>query len=239
MNIKHYWINIDQCIDRKEYMEKQFTENNIEHFRISAVTPENIINYDIKRHPDSKESPSEICCLLSHIKALQKGYDDGHEYFCVAEDDINVPKLNFEKMFTYMNDEKTDIDIIQLHTSSTVSLMEVLNENILNGNMKFIAHRKHDCPGAVYYLVSRNGAKKILDHFKISHTQYDFSFSSWTAADNMLYRVVNTYIITYPIMTTNIKLGSIMHEHHLHHHENANELVRQIHKKYPLLHHYT
>jgi GR25 family glycosyltransferase involved in LPS biosynthesis len=72
--MKHYWINIDSSVDRREYMTKQFKENNIDNFRISAETPETIKDCKIMRHPDSYDTkPVEIACLLSHLKAIKKG----------------------------------------------------------------------------------------------------------------------------------------------------------------------
>ena len=40
--MKHYWINTDNSTKRREYIEKQFNEKNIENIRIKAETPETI-----------------------------------------------------------------------------------------------------------------------------------------------------------------------------------------------------
>ena len=237
--MKHYWINIDKCTERKEYMEEQFLKENIDNIRVSAVTPETYYEYTIIRNPDSKESIEEICCLLSHMKVLQLGYDSGDQYFCVTEDDMIIPKLDCEKIISHMRqaEEKNNqkVELLQLYTSGTPFIWQMMHENVLVKEPIFVIPRKESCPGTVYYLISRIGAKKLLDKFKLDELSYDFSYSSWTAADNMLYSPIQTYILTYPITITNIKLGSIIHEQHLHHHENANQLIRQIHQKYPLL----
>ena len=54
----------------------------------------------------------------------------------------------------------------------------------------------------------------------------------WCVSDNIIYISVNTYILTYPIITTNIKLGSSIHPEHLINHENSNIVIRDIWEKH-------
>ncbi len=242
MQLKHYWINIDRCMDRKEFMEGQFTAHQIPHQRISAVTPDKIKEFSISRHPESKETPAEICCILSHLKALQEGYNDGDEYFCVTEDDVNIPKLDFDKIFSYMKDaEKRDgsdkIELLQLYTSGHPYIINMLNTYA--SQHQFVIRREECCPATVYYMVSRDGAKKLLDKFKLAEDKYDLSYSGWTAADNVLYRPINTYILSYPVTTTNIDYGSIIHAEHIVNHESANNLIRNIHKNHNMMQYFT
>jgi hypothetical protein len=58
----------------------------------------------------------------------------------------------------------------------------------------------------------------------------------WCVSDNIIYISVNTYILTYPIITTNIKLGSSIHPEHLINHENSNIVIRDIWEKHNCLH---
>ena len=46
--MKHYWINIDEYLDRKIHMESQL--KNIENFRISAITPPKLYNYNVEKN---------------------------------------------------------------------------------------------------------------------------------------------------------------------------------------------
>ncbi len=78
--MKHYWINIDECIDRKTHMESQFKSNEISNVRVSAVTPSKLSNYIIDLNEEvSKSKPEEICCIISHLMAIKNGYDDGND----------------------------------------------------------------------------------------------------------------------------------------------------------------
>jgi GR25 family glycosyltransferase involved in LPS biosynthesis len=239
--MKHYWINIDSCVDRKEFMEQQFSNHGIQHQRVSADTPDTMKNYSIIRHPESNEKPEETCCILSHLKALQQGYEDGEEFFCVTEDDVNIPKLDFDKIKKYIKDaeyrDNTKVEMLQLYTSGYPYIINMLNNNV--SKHEYVIKREQCCPATVYYMATRTGAKKLLDRFKIGDGKYDLSYSAWAAADNLLYRPINTYIVSYPLTTTNIDYGSIIHTEHLGNHQSANLLIQHIHRANNLMHLFT
>jgi GR25 family glycosyltransferase involved in LPS biosynthesis len=104
--MKHYWINIDGCVDRRAYMDNQLKEKGIDNYRISAETPSTITDYDIIRNEGSLDTttPEEISCILSHLKAISRGYDDGDAYFCVLEDDLAFTNIDFGKMQKYIEE---------------------------------------------------------------------------------------------------------------------------------------
>ena len=232
--MKHYWINIDTSIDRKNFIEKQLATKKIENFRINAETPETISLFSIIRHNDSINTPEEIACIISHLKAIKKGYEDGDEYFCVMEDDMDINNIDFTKLFKYIkNAQEKDtnkIELVQLFSNSHPFIIKMFTENTLNQNdyKEFVIKREEDCPSTGYYLISRDGAKKLLDLFQLSETYYDLSYSFWTAADNILYRPINSYILTYPVALSIIKYGSTIHPQHLGNHESANNVIKQI-----------
>ncbi len=247
-------------------MERQFFEHSIENYRISAETPETIKSndYTIIRNAESMDTttPEEIACILSHLKAIQQGYDDGTDgdddgtdgaaeadsYFCVLEDDVSFINIDFNKIIKYIaateaeakNKNKNkgdggDVEILQLYTSSHPVVIRLYNEHFLNGGNggdggNVIIKRTESYPGAVYYLVSRKAARKILDAYVVSkHThKYDLSYSSWTAADNIIYAPVSSYVITYPVAITDIAFGSTLHPEHLPNHEQCNNIIRHI-----------
>jgi GR25 family glycosyltransferase involved in LPS biosynthesis len=128
--MKHYWINIEKCYDRRKYMEEQFNNKNIDNIRIEAETPETIKDYLIKRNPKSEAATQEeLSCIISHLKAIKKGYEDGEQYFCIVEDDMVIEKINFKKIFTYMKiaeeslkESGESIEILQLHTNGHPSV---------------------------------------------------------------------------------------------------------------------
>jgi GR25 family glycosyltransferase involved in LPS biosynthesis len=230
--MKHYWINIDRCIDRKEFMENQFKQKNIDNFRISAETPETIIDYNIIRNEDSinTTTPEEISCILSHLKAIEQGYNDGNPYFCILEDDLDFANIDFNKILHYVeeaqNKTNENVEILQLYTSGHPVVIQLYNEHFLKDDV--IIKRAESYPGAVYYLLSREGARKILDKYLLSKNNYDISYSSWTAADNIIYAAVNSFVLTYPVVVTDIAYGSTLHPEHLPNHEYCNNIIRHI-----------
>ena len=150
------------------------------------------------------------------------------------EDDMDINILDFAKLFKYINkaqeNDDKNIELVQLFSNSHPFIIKMFTENTLNQNdyNEFVIKRVEDCPSTGYYLISRNGAKKLLDMFRLSDTYYDLSYSFWTAADNILYRAINSYILTYPIAISNIKYGSTIHPQHLGNHESANNVIKQI-----------
>lgn len=230
--MKHYWINMDKCIDRKEFMDNQFKQKNIDNLRISAETPETIINYNIIRNDESitTTTPEEISCILSHLKAIEQGYDDGDPYFCILEDDLDFANIDFSKILNYIeeaqNKNNEKVEILQLYTSGHPVVIQLYNEHFLKNEL--IIKRAESYPGAVYYLLSREGARKILDKYVLSKNNYDISYSSWTAADNIIYAAVNSFVLTYPVVVTDIAYGSTLHPEHLPNHEYCNNIIRHI-----------
>ena len=232
--MKHYWINIDKCVDRRQYMEQQFNSKMIENFRIEAETPNTIKEYQIMRNEKSTAAtPEELSCIISHLKAIKKGYEDGDPYFCIVEDDMVLNKINFDKILIHIKiaEECSDepIDILQLHTNGHPSVIKMYNEYFLKYN-KIIIKRDYDYPSAGYYLISRQGAKKLLEKYVISEKAYDLSHKEceWSAADNIIYIAVNSWIITYPITISNVNYGSTIHPEHLYNHEYCNNVNRDI-----------
>lgn len=235
--MKHYWININESVDRKMHMETQFKKNDISNVRVSAVTPSNLSNYIIKMSEEvSKSKPEEICCIISHLMAIKKGYDDGNDFFCVMEDDIILNKVDFNKINNYLeSEERTNnekIELLQLHTSSHPCVIKLFKDYFLNN--KLMIKSDNTYPSACYYLISRDGAKKILDKYVSINdniVNINLSHKEWFVSDNILYLTANTYILTYPIITTNIKYGSAIHPEHLINHENCNVIIREIWEK--------
>lgn len=239
--MKYYWINIDKCSNRREFMQEQFDRLNIVNERISAKTPENIKFENIIKNPESINSGGEYGCVLSHLYALKKGYEEGHDYFYVIEDDMNVLKIDDIKMrnilFDYEIRHDCKIEMLQVFTNSHPLIVEMYNENFVVGN-ELIRKRDQDYPGTGCYLISREGAKKLLDKFVISFEEekFDLSYSFWCCADNILYKPINTYILTYPIMTSTIQFGSEIHNSHVANHNIANIIIKTIHSKTNQLH---
>jgi GR25 family glycosyltransferase involved in LPS biosynthesis len=232
--MKYYWINIDKSTNRRQFMEKQLI--NIKNERISAKTPETIIFENIIKNKDSTNIKSEYACILSHLYALKKGYEDGDEYFFVIEDDMHIIRFNDNKIINIIKDyeirNECKIEMLQIFTNSHPLIIQMYNENYI-GQQELIKKRDQDYPGTGCYLITREGAKKLLDKFVISFEEekFDLSYSFWCCADNILYKQINTYILTYPVMVSTIEFGSEIHNSHVMNHKIANDVIVMIHNK--------
>lgn len=232
--MKYYWINIDSCSSRRKFMENQFI--NMDNERINAKTPQTIKFDNIIKNKDSTNSGGEYGCILSHLYALKKGYDDGHEYFFVVEDDMYIVRFNDNKILSIIKDYEIryecKIEMLQMFTNGHPLIIEMYNKNFL-GEGELIRKRDQDYPGTGCYLVSREGAKKLLDKFVISFEEekFDLSYSFWCCADNILYKAINSYILTYPVIVSTIEFGSEIHNSHVMNHKIANDIIVAIHNK--------
>jgi GR25 family glycosyltransferase involved in LPS biosynthesis len=238
--MKHYWINIDSYIDRKENVEKQFKNLNIDNERISAVTPETLKNYNIKYYDNKVNTEQQYSCIISHLKAIKKGYDDGDDYFCICEDDFTLKKkLDFNKIFQYIENiekEKNEkVELLQLHVSNAENIIKLYNNFINSENLHNAILVKRTIPeykeawGTAYYLLSRQGAKKILNYTKYENNNVDLKiYYEKCLADFMIYVMVKTYMLAYPILVSNINLGSCICDKYLHIHEYGNNINREI-----------
>jgi GR25 family glycosyltransferase involved in LPS biosynthesis len=228
--MKHYWINVDRCTDRREFMEQQFKKHQIANTRISAETPQTISKYTIIYN--SNQTDLELSLTLSHLKALKQGYDDGDEYFCVTEDDINLPNIDFTKILQYMKDTNDNVECLQLSTVNDNTVRYLIQHK------EIMVKRPRDCWGSYYYLISRAGALKLLNTIVKSLSHYDLSMFSLINSDDVVYLLLNTYVMTYPLLTTNTDYGSIIHPDHIYFHQKGNDVVKSIHKENNMLHLY-
>ena len=230
--MKHFWINIDSNKLRHTFMSEQFAKMNLENYRVSAHTP---IEFDTilkqKRpltckYPGCTTCELEFACLSSHIKAMREGLKSDDQYFVIMEDDV---LLTFEiDYISLINDMPKDTEILQ---------MLILFGNSVKQLYNFHSHTKQRyvkwqylLPSTGMYLISREGAQKLVDLFYDAATcKYDYSQSPYqTVADVLLYMTANTYATTHPYAVPEITMGSDIHSDHLVNHERAINDIKKI-----------
>ena len=83
MNIfnNHFYINLDERKDRKEFMENELKKLDIIPNRIKAI----------------KMKSGNIGCSLSHIKCIEQAIKNNWDYVTIFEDDIQIIKLDLLK----------------------------------------------------------------------------------------------------------------------------------------------
>ena len=105
------YLNMDNAIDRREWVEGQFKEHNVTATRFSAIHDD----FDKYCHDwrELKISDPQVGCLLSHLEIIRTY---GDRDLLVFEDDINLEpmhnwKFTFQELVDFLPNE---IDILQL-----------------------------------------------------------------------------------------------------------------------------
>jgi GR25 family glycosyltransferase involved in LPS biosynthesis len=190
--MKCYWINLEKDVERREKILSEFQNYNIENHRVEGI-----------KH----EIPSIGCCL-SHIKMIYEAFissSDSEELIMFMEDDLNISQ-GIEHIKPYLELFPKDCDILQCHYIEPSVIQQVIQRNnqekeILN---KFV---KGYFMSAACYIMNRNGMKKFLDIMininpdKTYTYKADFS-NPKAAAEEMLYRYINSYTLILPLFNT-------------------------------------
>lgn len=235
MKLKYYWINIDNAIERSNFMKLQFKIHNIENERIPAITPETLATVLEDKPPyfcgypeclDNKcaDCIIEYSTLCSHFQAIKAGYNSGADYFIICEDDIYFPfKLNFDLMIKNL---PQNFDIIQMMVISA-GHTEFFNDKYYANNILFLNYNPIT-PSAGFYLITHKGAEKLLNLYtnKITN-KYDFNNCNFLKlADVLIFQSATTYVSTLPFCFPNINFKSQIHQHHYENHKLAYDMIR-------------
>ena len=146
-NINTFCINLDSAIDRKNRMFHRFQFFDLEVTRWKASTPSNLI--DSFRFPNRVEN----ACSQSHILIWRYFLTTSLPYIFIMEDDVY-----FDKRWKYkLNNFRKDIEDSQW---DCILLNKPVEKTKLNE--WYLCHNKFLSGG---YLLSRQGASKLLTHF--------------------------------------------------------------------------
>ena len=228
----HYWINLDKSTKRREFMENQFKEKNIENVRVSAITPSDFDDVlENKRpltckHPGCVNCEYEFACISSHIKAIKTGLDNAdNEWFVIMEDDMFIPyDIDYDSL---IRDAPREAELLQLCISYGNTVDTLYNLMFLKNNINFIKWQ-YLLPCAGMYIISRKGAEKLVNKFYVNK-KYDFSSCEYQiVADVALYSTLNTYVATFPCSYPNIDMGSEIHPDHLEAHNSAIVVIKKV-----------
>jgi GR25 family glycosyltransferase involved in LPS biosynthesis len=231
------WINVDECIRRKDLMTNQFKNINFitKNIRVSAITPDDVDNYVDDRDLPYKCDPSEKyfkncknckvehCTLISHMLAIEEGYKSNEDWFIIFEDDTIIPhEINVEALLKSI---PNDAEVLQLHCCMGPTVEKLYN--VYKQNVNWVQW-KMIIPSGSGYIVSRKAAEKMLSLYK-KNDRFCFKNSkSCRLADVMTYETCKTYVHTYPVFYSNTNYGSLIHPDHLGSHEYANNIIKKI-----------
>ena len=197
------WINVDECIIRRDLMSNQFKNINFitKNIRVSAITHDDVDDYVDDRDLPYKCDPTEKyfkncknckvehCTLISHMLAIEEGYKSNEDWFIIFEDDTIIPhEINVEALLKSI---PNDAEVLQLHCCMGPTVEKL--HNVYKQNVNWIQW-KMIIPSGSGYIVSRKAAEKMLSLYK-KNDRFCFKDSkSCRLADVMTYETCKTYV---------------------------------------------
>lgn len=230
--MKHFWINIDKNIKRKQFMLNQFEKNNIENIRVSAIVPRDFdeaLAHDRPltcKYPGCTTCEYEFACLCSHIKAMQEGLKSGDEHFIIMEDDVFMPFIvDYEALVADMPNDTEILQMLVLYAGSVVQFYKLY----LTTKQKYFKW-KYLLPSTGMYLISRKGAERLVNMFYDKEkNKYSFHSSPYQiVADVLLYETATTYATTIQYAYPDSEMGSEIHEDHISAQSSAAKVIKEI-----------
>jgi len=185
-NIPIYYINLKRSVARNEKMIETFNKYNIKNYiRIEAVDG-TILDLTTILNYNKNITKYEVACSLSHIKAIDKAYNDNCDYAIIMEDDCNFEYLKYKKIpIIDLFNEISDCELLQL----AIICRQDHNLNIVKTMDKY---KKGYRNSTAAYIINKKGMEKIINYYK-NNKQIE-------AADYYLYNGINSYYC-YPYFT--------------------------------------
>ena len=207
-----YYLNLDDHVERREYMEEQFKYWEITNYeRISAYDGrDDDLSHIIKGRYPNQMSGGEIGCTTSHLKAMKHFLDTSDApYAIMMEDDCDLDLVRFWN-FTWTDFIAYlpyDWDVVQIAIICTGDLHVRLHKRFVNDF------------STACYLVTRHHAEKLVRlHCRGGYTgeqkyKLDNGCKPRPVADDLIYNSGNTFSI--PLLLYKIELGSSIHQEHI------------------------
>ena len=210
-----YWINLDSSVSRRHSMEKKIRNAT----RIRAITAqqaEAIYGEKYKQisffhdksgdkiwlqHFYNNYTYKELATCLSHVKAIQRAYDDGNNIALILEDDATInPAFNIE---TVISVAPKNWETLQLYVHHTKIVFR--NNRIVDPFVNW----KVGNWGATAYIINKKGMEKILSMYHNNMIHFNLPV---VVADEFIYYYTNSYTCTFPFVTTSGQESQIQNE---------------------------
>lgn len=179
--MKYFFINLDSCVDRREFVFENFKntssgEKRID--RVSAVDIEHIINDGVS----GTIRQNEKACYLSHYKAIQSSLVHNDHIF-IAEDDVlfcDQSTLVIEKVINSIDTDSWDImytDTCFPHIDSMMNLFSKRRQFDIDGKFHLLNLLNFRYCGATAYIINSASKQKILDLLPTNELSFAFDIS--------------------------------------------------------------
>jgi hypothetical protein len=204
---KCLWINLNRCVQRKEYMENQFKYWEIyDHVRISGIDgKEDDPTSYLKGSVPHNMNNGEIGCVLSHLNAIKYFVEktDLNEIM-IMEDDLDMNTVKYWN-FTW-SDVRSKLPI-----NFDTCQFTIINPNgiTLKLHQRFINDFSAAC-----YLITRHHAIKIMKlHNRGNQWKIDQNIRPRAVSEDLILDSGKGY--STPLFNYRLDLGSAIHEEHI------------------------
>jgi GR25 family glycosyltransferase involved in LPS biosynthesis len=233
-----FWINLERSKDRKDAMEKQFSDNCLVEFqtRIEAVDGETSDFSTLMVNDISKicARRGEIACSLSHLKAIQLAYINGLEEVLILEDDARFTEDDLNRLRNILNDpEVKNMEILQL--AWIIGDQQHIVDKIFGAH----SERKTSIPfeigiySTAAYYINKNGMQSVLKkHFNEERKLFDLSgcaLGNFIQADYIIMGINSkVHSIVLPVFTYDPLLPSLIHNENIALHNYSLTLIEKL-----------
>lgn len=207
---KILYINLDRAKERNKIMIDEFKKYNITNYeRIQGCDYK---DGNIRYRGNNKQKPAEYYCLFSHMKALRYFLENTKEReVLICEDDVSFELTKFykKKLTDYLREIPSNYDVVNLLDSKVTGVK-------LKKNIKYQYF-------TACYLISRKGAKKVLNKFdKLNYMflRTDINY----VADHFIFYDYDEEFISYVYgLVTYKNNDSFIHQNHV---DNCHKRVK-------------
>ena len=201
-----YWINLKRSKDRRKHMEKELNKLKVKHTRIEAINGKKLETYDYNLSLLTLKSntPGEIACTLSHLKAIKASYDNNDSMCIIMEDDVCFELCQYwtKSLKQVVKEAPKDWEILQLNTSNANELWKFYETKA----KPYLKWNKLYYSGLVY-IIKRKAMEKLLNTiFKQVINNKRF------LADYVIYDTCITYTLSKPLFMHMLFASSIQQE---------------------------
>ncbi len=182
-------INLDRSPDRFERIAGRLSELGLDFERLPAVDGRTLTKDEIKKINPKRSwlnlSDSEVACYMSHLKAIRLVLDRELPRAIILEDDVIFDK-DFPVWASSECPLPDDLELLKLEGFGAHTTIKVPISSYANRTIRF---SYKPTGGAAAYLITLNGARKILDKLNVIRGQLDYDLFTYWKTGLRLYEV--------------------------------------------------
>jgi FkbM family methyltransferase len=209
-----YYVSLSDSTDRQQAFEKQFLLNGIENVKMIEAYDGRKDDYRYKPdivdglHFETLDSGG-IAVTISHLKAIIEWYNNSDsDYAIFFEDDMTIESAN-DWNFTW------DEFISSLPENWKAIQLSLIKDGITQDDMK-LNQRVWWNWSAGSYLIKRNYAKELIEHFYQNEKFYlkiKGEDNTIPCIEHCLFALGIGYVYTIPLFYENINFVSTFYQH--------------------------